>query len=745
MRPVVFKYLFIVSLVVVGAAGALYLFWKPTVSNVYPFEGSTGVGTGTYLEVTFSTNMDPATVNTSTFVLLDSANSPVPAAVTYDSSSRTTWLRPSEVLATEEAYKATVVGGADGVADIVGNRLSASFSWSFSTSSSKPHGGGPGGPILVVTSTSSPFSRYLAEILTAEGLNAFSVQDISSVTNSVLAGYDVVVLGEMALTTTQVTMLTNWVTAGGNLIAMRPDKNLAGLLGLTDAGTTLAEGYLLVSTASGPGKGIVGQSIQYHGTADRYTLNGATSVASLYTNATTATSSPAVSLRSVGANGGQAAAFTYDLARSIVYTRQGNPAWAGQERDGLPPMRSNDLFYGPAAFDPQPDWVDLDKVAIPQADEQQRLLANLIIQMNFDQKALPRFWYFPRGFKAVVVMTGDDHGQEGTAGRFDQYIVRSPVGCSVEDWECVRSSSYRFFSPVGVLSGAVASSFKLSQVTFLTVANSFNIMNALAYSVAGFEPGLHVDTGCADYTRQKLNDLFHSQISSFRSLFKSVPITHRAHCIAWSGYTTMAEVEAEHGIRMDLNYYYWPGAWVANRPGFFTGSGMPMRFASSSGEIIDVYQAATQMTDESGQTYPFTIDALLDKAIGPEGYYGAFTANIHTDVAKSPSSDAIVDSAMTKGVPVISARQLLIWVDGRNGSSFGSFSATSSTLSFSVTVAKGAKGLEVMVPKSSGKSISGIRRDGVAVGYVPKVVKGIDYAVFSAIAGNYVVTFTGDT
>ena len=32
--------------------------------------------------------------------------------------------------------------------------------------------------------------------------------------------------------------------------------------------------------------------------------------------------------------GGQAAAFTYDLARSVVYTRQGNPAWAGQERDG---------------------------------------------------------------------------------------------------------------------------------------------------------------------------------------------------------------------------------------------------------------------------------------------------------------------------------------------------------------------------------------------------------------------------
>ena len=99
---------------------------------------------------------------------------------------------------------------------------------------------------------------------------------------------------------------------------MRPDKQLAGLLGLTDAGTTLANAYLRVNTASRAGSGIVGSTIQFHGTADRYTLNGATAVATLYSNATTATANPAVTLRSVGSNGGQAAAFTYDLARSVV-------------------------------------------------------------------------------------------------------------------------------------------------------------------------------------------------------------------------------------------------------------------------------------------------------------------------------------------------------------------------------------------------------------------------------------------
>ena len=129
-------------------------------------------------------------------------------------------------------------------------------------------------------------------------------------------------------------MLSDWVNAGGNLIAMRPDSQLASLLGLTSAGSTLSEAYLLVNTAAAPGQGIVNQTIQFHGTADRYTLNGATAIATLYSNATTATTNPAVTIRSVGSSGGQAAAFTYDLAKSIVYTRQGNPAWKGINGDG---------------------------------------------------------------------------------------------------------------------------------------------------------------------------------------------------------------------------------------------------------------------------------------------------------------------------------------------------------------------------------------------------------------------------
>ncbi len=129
----------------------------------------------------------------------------------------------------------------------------------------------------------------------------------------------------------------------------------------------------------------------------------------------------------------------------------------------------------------------------------------------------------------------------------------------------------------------------------------------------------------------------------------------------------MPKVELEHGIRFDANYYYWPGAWMQNRPGFMTGSGMPMRFADLDGTLIDVFQATTQMTDESGQTYPFTVDTLLDKALGP----GATTASSpRTCTPTPPLRPAPTPSSLRlrPGRAVVSGRQMLTWLDGRDDS-----------------------------------------------------------------------------
>ena len=51
------------------------------------------------------------------------------------------------------------------------------------------------------------------------------------------------------------------------------------------------------------------------------------------------------------------------------------------------------------------------------------------------------------------------------------------------------------------------------------------------------------------------------------------------------------------------------------------------------------------MTDESGIDVALHIDTLLDNATGPDGYYGVFTANMHTDTDDNPGADAIVAAA----------------------------------------------------------------------------------------------------
>src|SRR5207244_108226 len=162
------------------------------------------------------------------------------------------------------------------------------------------------------------------------------------------------------------------------------------------------------------------------------------------------------------------------------------------------------------------------------------------------------------------------------------------AGCSVARWECIRGTSYMYPN------------------------TPFTNTQAAAYASEGFEVALHVTTNCADYTPATFETFVTDQLATFRAKYTSVPapVTNRTHCIAWSDYVSQPKIELNHGIRFDTNYYYWPGTWVQDRPGFFTGSGMPMRFADVDGSAIDVYQATTQMTDESDQTFPYNINTL---------------------------------------------------------------------------------------------------------------------------------------
>jgi hypothetical protein len=174
-----------------------------------------------------------------------------------------------------------------------------------------------------------------------------------------------------------------------------------------------------------------------------------------------------------------------------------------------------------------------------------------------------------------------------------------------------------------------------------------------------------------------------------------------------------------------------------------TGSGMPMRFADTDGSTIDVYQAATQITDESGQAEPSTINALLDNAVGSNGYYGAFVMNIHTDNANSSDSDAIIASAQAHDVPVISAKQLLDWTDARADSAMDSFTWANTTLGFKIHRDAQADGLTAMLPITAGsRTLQSITLNGsIPVAFTTRTIKGISYAFFDAASGTYATKY----
>jgi len=326
--------------------------FAPQIVSVTPAPGEFNIVTTVAPTATFSEPLDPVSVNESTVLLSDMANNPVPVITSYDASAFKITITPAAPLKQIQVYTVTIKGGASAphITDATGTPLAYDYTWSFLVTRF-----GPALPILVITTTGNDFTQHYQEILRAEGFNSFNAMDVTQVTSSTLAQYDVAILGETPLTSEQVTMLSDWVTAGGNLIAMRPDKKLASLLGITGASSVQSDAYLPINTAQEPGVSIIDQTIQYHGHADLYTLKGAAAVAPIYSNSTQSTSNPVATLHSIGTNGGQVAAFTFDLARSIA------------------------------------DYVNLDKAAIPQADELRRLLRNIILLMIADKGSLSIF------------------------------------------------------------------------------------------------------------------------------------------------------------------------------------------------------------------------------------------------------------------------------------------------------------------------------------------------------------------
>ena len=577
-------------------------------------------------------------------------------------------------------------------------------------------------PILIIA-TNADYGTYTAEILKAEGFNEFQIDSLTSprVTLSFLKQFDIVIIGETTVQKPYIELLFAYVKAGGNLIAFKPDKQLSELFGITGSKSTISEGYIKIDTSGYIGKGLVPVTIQFHGSSDVYKLSGAEEIASLYSNAQSKTGSPSVVLNKYGE--GYAAAFTYNLPKSIVYTRQGNPDWAGQERDKVDGPTATDLFY-PLAGEIQ--WNNPEKIAIAQADEQMRLLSHIIEKFSSRKKPLPRFWYFPDQYKCVFIFTID--GEDTPENEINNEILD------------VQS--------------------KGGNATLYEIGTYIKDSTVKAWRSNGHEVAIHYNDvpHYPDPTYFSMDSVFSTMSANFRNAYGIVPQTGRNHWVVWCSkdslgkqqFAEQAIIEERYGLGFDCNYYQFGGNWVypvwLGDVGHFTGSGIPMKFADTSGEIINVYQSNTQLPDETWQKENIENKSktLIDRSLVEENYTW-INANFHTWYWKDCKEAGlrVLDYCNNKGVPIWSAEKAFNFLKMKDEGSFSKISWTDNQLSFTLnSTLKHDNGLSFLIPANFGsRKVNRITKDGKDTQFTVKSVKGSDYAFVTVEPGkNYEIS-----
>jgi hypothetical protein len=685
------------------------------VTSIQPSNNSFGISTEQPLFATFDSALDVSTVATDS-LQLKAGHTIVAGTTTYVAKTAQLVFKPNVSLNPSTTYTLSINAG---LRSEVGNSLddTDAKSVTFTTGAmlNPTLNDGKGGPILVVKGAEDPFSNYTSEILRSEGINYFKVTDINLLTGSLLNDYKYLLLGSVSLSATQVQDITAWVHAGGNLIAFKPDNQLNALLGVIQQPSVMGNQYLKIDTSTAPGKGIFGDTMQYHGAANGYTLAGAKSIANFYSNATTSTPYPAITTHMQGS--GSAVAFSYNLPESIVLTHQGNPACVGNKpyADSDGPMRPDALFRCNAS----PNWLDVTKAHIPQADEQQRLLVNVLNNMSEKSGPLPHYWYLPHGYKAAMVMAGDDHAtNRGTSIFFDTISLRSPNNCSTLDWTCPRASSQLYID--------------------VNAPTSDQADIAHAY---GYELGIHVNTGCSDTTKAYISSEFASQLNNFATAYPGLPNQKfsRSHCYMWNGWVDTAKIGHQYGVRLTMEYEWYPSNWTNGNAGIITGSSMIMRFADLDGTFVDVYNAPTDLDYETDPT-DTTMLANLNAATGSSGFYGMI--GTHYDYATPDYQLLLINTARQFDVPLITQDQAIAWKDAQTSSTISILSSNEEKVVFEPTVAEGGAGSTLMLPTTSKNgSLTSLTNSSQAVSYDVSTIKGVQYAIFPAKAGIFTALF----
>jgi hypothetical protein len=218
------------------------VFVKSPIASLTPANGATGTMLTSAVAVTFNTDMNAASISSSTIVLKNAVGVVVPANVTYNATTRTATLTPGAPLSYTTQYTVTVVGGASGIKDSNNTTLPVSYTSSFTTvappsvSSISPASGATN------VGTSSAVTIVFGQAMDASTLTAanLKLQDASGAQVAVSISYNVTT---RTATLTPIASLTNstayTVTVVGGTNGVRDTSGNALPANVTSTFTTV--------------------------------------------------------------------------------------------------------------------------------------------------------------------------------------------------------------------------------------------------------------------------------------------------------------------------------------------------------------------------------------------------------------------------------------------------------------------------------------------------------------------------
>ena len=544
----------------------------------------------------------------------------------------------------------------------------------------------------------------------------------------------------------QAAMLSNWVSAGGNLIALRPDTRLAGLLGIAPlGGATSDDANLSVDTSRAPGAGITSASLpipRSRRTAMR--SRAPTSVAGL------SSGTPAVTRTRTGRRRARRRRLHLTTSRAPV-VETGRATQRGRAWSATTTRSASSAPTTCSSATPRAASRGSTSRARPSP---RRTNSSACSPTSITQRLRGRrsraSGTCPSGNKAAVVLTGDDHGR-GSAGMpraarsSASRRTRPPAHRAARsiDWQCVT---------LDVVHLPRRRRLHVRPRRRCRPTRPRASRSHLHLKVA--EPGTTCSpfgsgSGAAATTAR-------TQLAALRTAVGNVARRDLAGRTASCGATATAQPQAELDARHPARHQLLLLARQLGRrptPASFTGSGFPQRFADAR-RLADRRLPGDDAAQRRAVPATWTTTSPTEPTLAGRCSPTRSTQRRPTTASSPPTITTTAGRgarrrrrrqrrASAHGVPIVSAQQMLTWLDGRNASAFQGVAFNGGQLD--VQHRPGVRRARRCRPcsRSTGPTgaLLGLSRNAAAVATSTRTVKGIAYAVFDAQSGSYVATY----